>query len=247
MAQMNFDASQVKPQEAFEPLPAGWYNGQIVASELKPTKNNDGTYLQMEIQVLDGACAGRKVFDRVNLANPNPVAAEIGQRRLSAYCYATGVLMLQDSQQLHGIPFKLRVSVRTDSTGQYDPSNDVKAVKHISEAVPGAAAAPSFAPPAAASAPSWTPPQAAQQAPQQQFAPPAGPPSFVPQQAPQIAPQAAPPWSPPQQQVAPPQWTPPQPAPQQAPAPQFVPLTLVPPQQAPQGQPSQTPPWAQKR
>lgn len=145
MASLSFDASTVDPQQSFEPIPADWYNMMITESELKPTKNNDGAYLSMTLKVIDGQYAGRVVFDRLNLQNKNPVAVEIAYKMLSAYCHATGVIQVQDSQQLHGIPFKARVVVKTDSSGQYDPSNEIKAVKHINEQV-GTVAAPQTQP-----------------------------------------------------------------------------------------------------
>lgn len=226
MAQLNFDARQVDPQQSFEPIPAGWYNMMIVESEMKPTSNGQGAYLQLTLKVVDGQYAGRQVFDRLNLQNPNPVAVEIAYRRLSAYCHATGVIQVQDSQQLHGIPFKARVSVRTDSTGQYEPSNEIKAVKHINEET-GTTAAP------AQQAPAQQFPQQGfqqpQQAPQQQWQqPPAQQPQFqqpAPQQAPAQGGTPVPPWM--QGQQAPAQAT--QPAPQAAPA------------------AGPTPPWAQAR
>lgn len=218
MAQLNFDARQVDPQQSFEPIPAGWYNMMIVESAMKPTSNGQGAYLQLSLKVVDGQYAGRQVFDRLNLQNQNPVAAEIAYKRLSAYCHATGVIQVQDSQQLHGIPLKARVTVRTDSTGQYDPSNEIKAVKHINEET-GTTAAPAqqgFQAPA-------------QQAPQQGFQqPPAQQPQFqqpAPQQAPAQGGAQTPPWM----------------QGQQAPA-EAAQLT---PQQAPAA--GQTPPWAQPR
>lgn len=197
MAQLNFDARQVDPQQSFEPIPAGWYNMMIVESEMKPTSNGQGAYLQLSLKVVDGQYAGRQVFDRLNLQNQNPVAAEIAYKRLSAYCHATGVIQVQDSQQLHGIPLKARVSVRTDSTGQYDPSNEIKAVKHINEET-GTTAAPAQqgfqAPPQQAPAPQQFQQPAPQQAPAQAAQP-------DPQQAPQAAPAAGPtpPWAQPRQ------------------------------------------------
>lgn len=140
MAQLNFDANNVSPDESFEAIPAAWYNFMITESENKATKNGDGSYLQLTLKVMDGQYAGRLVFDRLNLQNPNPVATEIGYKRLSAYCHATGILQVQDSSQLHGIPFKGRVVIKTDSTGAYDPSNEIKAVKNINETVAGAPA-----------------------------------------------------------------------------------------------------------
>lgn len=232
MSQLNFDARQVAPQQTFDPVPAGWYNFMIVESEMKPTSNGQGAYLQLTLKIVDGAHAGRQVFDRLNLQNQNPVASEIAYRRLSAYCHATGVIQVQDSQQLHGIPFKGRVSVRTDSSGQYDPSNEVKAVKHINEDT-GASAAPA----------TWAPPAQAAQ-------PPAGPP---PGWAPPA--QASATWAPPQVAAgvapAPATWAPPQAAP--APASVAAPTPAAPapaPAAAPPWQPSAgaqlgAPPWAQ--
>lgn len=188
MAQLNFDARQVDPQQSFEPIPAGWYNMMIVESEMKPTSNGQGAYLQLTLKVVDGQYAGRQVFDRLNLQNPNPIAVEIAYRRLSAYCHATGVIQVQDSQQLHGIPFKARVSIRTDSTGQYEPSNEVKAVKHINEdtGTTAAPAQPGFQQPPQQQ---WQQPPA-QPFQQPQFQQPA--PQQAPAQAAQSAPQAAP-------------------------------------------------------
>lgn len=229
MSQLNFDARQVDPQQSFEPIPAGWYNMMIVESEMKPTSNGQGAYLQLSLKVVDGQYAGRQVFDRLNLQNQNPVAVEIAYKRLSAYCHATGVIQVQDSQQLHGIPLKARVSVRTDSTGQYDPSNEIKAVKHINEET-GTTAAPAQQ---GFQAPAQQFPQQGfqqpQQAPQQQWQQPPAQQAPAPQQFQQPAQQ--------------PQFQ--QPAPQQAPAQATQPA----PQQAPQAAPAAgpTPPWAQAR
>ena len=252
MAQLNFDARQVDPQQSFEPIPAGWYNMMIVGSEMKPTSNGQGAYLQLSLKVVDGQYAGRQVFDRLNLQNQNPVAAEIAYKRLSAYCHATGVIQVQDSQQLHGIPLKARVSVRTDSTGQYDPSNEIKAVKHINEETGTTAAPPQqgfqappqqgfqqpqfpqqgFQQPQQAPQQQWQQPPAQQAPAPQQFQQPAQQPQFqqpAPQQAPAQGGAPTPPWM--QGQQAPAQAT--QPAPQQAP-------------QAAQAA-GPTPPWAQAR
>ena len=179
--QQPFDANTVKPQEAFEPLPAGWYNARVINSEAKPTKDNKSGYLQLDLEIIDGEQRGRKVFDRLNLWNQGDnkeKTCEIAQRQLSAYCHATGVFILQDSNQLHGIPLKIKLAIR-QSEG-FDPTNDVKAVKHIQDGgtptaapvlasvppvpfgqnpslPPQPAQAPAFAPPAAAPAMPWQP------------------------------------------------------------------------------------------
>ena len=48
-----FDASQINPNLGFDPIPAGKHLGIIVASEMKPTRNGKGEYLQFEIDILD--------------------------------------------------------------------------------------------------------------------------------------------------------------------------------------------------
>ena len=69
MAQLNFDARDVDPQSNFDPIPAGWYKAMITESELKQTRNGQGNYLQLTLQVLDGQHAGRHLWDRLNLMN----------------------------------------------------------------------------------------------------------------------------------------------------------------------------------
>lgn len=234
--QQPFDASTVKPQEAFEPVPEGWYILAIRNSEAKPTKDNESGYLVLELEVLEGEHKGRKVFDNLNLWNKSVQASEIAQRQLSAYCHATGVLVLNDSTQLHGIPLKAKLGIKADPG--YDPRNVVKTVKHIQEPTPGAQqpATPPFGQnPSLPAIPAPMP-----QAPSG-FAPQPAPfaaPSMPPQQQ---QPANNPPWSQPVQQ-------PQQPAPQQfPPTQQFAPQVpaqapTFPPQQAPVAS-SPVPPW----
>jgi hypothetical protein len=72
----------------------------ITDTEEKPTKSQTGSYLQLMIEVIEGQYAGRKVFDRLNLKNPNSVAVEIAQRSLSSICRAIGVTNPKDSSDL---------------------------------------------------------------------------------------------------------------------------------------------------
>jgi hypothetical protein len=152
MAQLNFNAADVPPNDVLEAIPAGWYNVMIDYSETKPTKNGRGSYLELSLKVLDGPYAGRKVFDRLNLQNDNAQAVEIAYRQLSAYCHATGVIQVQDSQQLHGIPFMAKIAIETDSTGQYEPSNKVKTAKKLEGAAVASGPLPNFPRPTAGGA-----------------------------------------------------------------------------------------------
>lgn len=133
MASLNFNASTVEPTQSYEPLPEDWYLVIMTKSEMKPTKDGDGAYLETELTVQEGPMKGRKIFYRLNIKNKNPVAQEIAYRQLSAICHAVGVIQVEDSQQLHGLPFKVKVIIRKDESGRYDPSNEVKAIKSANE------------------------------------------------------------------------------------------------------------------
>lgn len=127
MAGINFNAQDVAPQQAFENLAPGWYTAMIVESELKPTQAGTGSYLEITIEVVaPQQFAGRKLWDRLNLNNPNEKAVEIAYQTLSAICHATGVIQVQDSQQLHNIPMDVKVGM-SKVTEQYpEPRNEVK-------------------------------------------------------------------------------------------------------------------------
>lgn len=141
-----FNAAEVEPQDSFEPLPAGWYPVMITDSEFKPTKAGTGQYLQLEYQVIEGEYEGRRVWDRLNLNNPNTTAVEIAQRALSAICRAVGVLTPSDSTELHDRPFEVKLSVKP-AKGEYEPTNEVKGYR----AIGGAEEAAPTAPPSTAS------------------------------------------------------------------------------------------------
>jgi uncharacterized protein DUF669 len=119
-----FDATTVEPNKPFEPLPPGRYLVQIVNSEMRPTKDGMGQLLWLELDVLEGEYAGRKLFDRLNLVNANPTTVEIAQRTLSAICHATGKMQVDDSEQLHLIPLIADVKVQPPKNG-YDASNSL--------------------------------------------------------------------------------------------------------------------------
>lgn len=146
-----FDASAVEPFAAYEVLPPGKYLAQIVNSEMRVTKDGNGQYLYLEIDVLEGPYAGRKLFDRLNLVHMNPEVSELAKRTLSAICRAVGKLQVSDSDQLHLIAFIADVRVRPPK-GQYGESNSIRYLPRAPQS--GVAPAPTAAPaPAPASAP----------------------------------------------------------------------------------------------
>ena len=147
-----FDASAVEPSN-YDVLPAGKYLAQIIASEMRATKDGNGQYLYLELDILDSQHAGRKLFDRLNLVNANLDAVQMAQRTLSSICRAVGKWQVSNSEQLHLIPLIADVRVRPPK-GMYGESNSVRYLPRT----PAAANAASFAPaPPTAQAPAAHP------------------------------------------------------------------------------------------
>lgn len=159
-----FDATQVDPSRDVEPIPSGEYLVHIIDSDMKPTKNGTGQYLELAYEVAEGPYKGRKLWARLNLVNQNSKAVEIAQRDLSAICHATGQMQVTDSQQLHYKPHVVRVEyIKADGVKSQRDSNEIKAYKRA-EGYAAPAQAPAFnqppgqafqAPQPAASAPPW--------------------------------------------------------------------------------------------
>jgi hypothetical protein len=129
MALLNnpFDPSAVVAESNYEPLPSGEYVGEILDSTIKDTKSGSGQYIELKIRISDGQYEGRQIFDRLNFLNANPKAQEIGQRQLKNLCEACGIKgALEDTQDLHGHLFGMRLGIEQDKTGQYGPRNSVK-------------------------------------------------------------------------------------------------------------------------
>lgn len=116
-----FDANTVDPTSSFDPIPKADYLLIITESGFKPTKANDGEYLQFSLEVMEGEHKGRILFDRLNLKNSNETAVKIAQSTLSAVCHATGVMKPKDSSELHNKPMMVSVGVeeRKDKPGSF--------------------------------------------------------------------------------------------------------------------------------
>ena len=131
----SFDASQVEPKGDYRPVPPGEYKVQITSSEFCQTSTGNGHQLKLELEILEGDQAGRRLYDRLNLDNPNAQAVEIAQRTLSAICHAVGKLSVQDSEELHMLPMIAVVVVKPERTGRdgrtYSASNEIKTYKGL--------------------------------------------------------------------------------------------------------------------
>ena len=125
MAIINFNANDVEPSKAFDPIPAGKYIAVITDSEMKETRAGTGRYLQLEFEITDGEYAGRKLWSRLNIENQNAEAVRLARADLSAICRAVNVLTPSDSIDLHNLPLVIKVHCRKDkNTGEI--TNDIR-------------------------------------------------------------------------------------------------------------------------
>ena len=125
MAIINFNANEVEPSKAFDPIPAGKYIAVITDSEMKETRAGTGRYLQLEFEITDGEYAGRKLWSRLNIENQNAEAVRLARADLSAICRAVNVLTPSDSIDLHNLPLVIKVHCRKDkNTGEI--TNDIR-------------------------------------------------------------------------------------------------------------------------
>lgn len=136
----NFDANNVDPSVALDPIPAGKYIAVITETEMKPTKTVGGKYLQLTFQVLDGEYKGRLVWARLNLENKNEMTVKIARGELSAICRAVGVMAPKDSVELHNVPIEISVGLKKrDDNGEF--TNVIKGyAKKGGSAIAGGAA-----------------------------------------------------------------------------------------------------------
>lgn len=115
----------VEGSQSFDPIPAGVYDMEVVASDVVPTKNGKGTMLKLELVVTSGEYESRRVWANLNIVNESVKAQEIGQRQLSDLCRACGLAAVPgESEEFHGIPIRVNVGVETDP--QYGAKNVVK-------------------------------------------------------------------------------------------------------------------------
>ena len=148
MAKVHFDISTYEaPKSDYDPLPKGEYMAMVTESQMKVTKAGTGEYLALTMQIIEGKYADRKIWENLNLHNPNEVAENIARANLKAVSEACGFAELDDTDQHNDIPFILVLDIdRKDPT-----RNRVMGYKRA-----GASAAPSsFAQASATAAKPW--------------------------------------------------------------------------------------------
>lgn len=159
MAILNLNPAEFQNLEApreYTILPAGEYQMQIVQSDLRATQKGNGHYLWLEFDILKGPAPDgqRKLWDRLNIDNPNEQTRKIANQALLAISQAAGFTFPpQDSEQLHFKPIKVVIKHKENREGKLEARPSYYPI-NASAAAP-AASAPAAAPAATAGAKPW--------------------------------------------------------------------------------------------
>jgi hypothetical protein len=148
MAKFDFNAASVEPMQSrsFDPLPKGDYEMMIVKSDVKATQAGTGHYIELEMHVLGGEHSGRRIWERLNIDNPNKTAQDISQAALAALCHAVNVPDMSETEQLHDIPFVAHIEI-----DKKDPTRN-RVMGYVGTTAPAPKSAPAVKPAAAAPA-----------------------------------------------------------------------------------------------
>ena len=131
-----FNSNEHEKMDDYTAIDAGNYPAMIHRSEMKDTKAKKegrariGSYLELRFRILSGKFKNRVVFARLNLVNENPVAVELANKELATICEAAGKVVIEDSQELHGIPMTISVT-KTPATANSPERNEIKGYHRI--------------------------------------------------------------------------------------------------------------------
>lgn len=166
MALLNFvDLSNVTERREYTPLPAGFYQMQVIDSLVKETKSGTGEYLELQMEIMDGEFAGRKYWERLNLWNQSEKAVDIAKQTYLGLLKAQGkATATGNSEDLHFVPMMVQIKLqRNNKTGQLEniavylsgeAAEKAFAQLSVGHKAPARAAAPVSAT-ASAGAPPW--------------------------------------------------------------------------------------------
>ena len=148
----NFDARAVEPPKSYEPIPANWYKVVVASAEERATKAMTGSYIRLELEVIEGEYAGRRVYENLNTENENQTTKDIAIRQFGSLCRAIQTFTLRDLSDLYNKPFMAKVGIKPARDG-YEASNRINQYAALDGS--DTAAAPPVAAPKAASTPPW--------------------------------------------------------------------------------------------
>lgn len=128
MPQFQFNAQGIDPHYGggSPGLPAQ-INGQsvrhpvvITATALKPTKDQQGGFMEIVMTAIDGPSKGVEQVDRLNLQNKSAEAVRIANQQLAAYLAVMGMYSFNATEEMHNKPFLIETKQRNDNANSFE-------------------------------------------------------------------------------------------------------------------------------
>ena len=142
---ISFTEQEIAEAGKYDLIPAGNYVAQVIKSELKQNANGNGNRLSLYFQIIEGELRGRTLYQDITIRNTNETAMKIGREQMAEIAKACNLTKIGDSSEIHNVPMQIRVAIREDKTGQYDPRNEIR--KFASHGAAANRPAGGFAPP----------------------------------------------------------------------------------------------------
>lgn len=138
-----FNAAAVEPTQDFQPMKAGTYKAIINSSSLEQAKTGSGTNLVLEFKIVDGEYKNRTLKQWLCVQHSSQQTQEIAQRNFSAICHAVNQMQVTTTEQLHGKPMLVRISLEPDNRDPEKLQNRIKSYMSLQK--PAAQAEPALA------------------------------------------------------------------------------------------------------
>lgn len=125
--------------DGFSLIPKGRYRAIVSKATEKETNSGTGRYVELEITIQGPTHEGRKVWDRLNLENPNPKAVAIARKAMTALCLAVGLPSgFDEPSDLCDKMFEVNIAIEKSKDAAFPDKNKVASyVKPEAAAAPG--------------------------------------------------------------------------------------------------------------
>jgi hypothetical protein len=118
----------------FELIPVGSYVAEIIDAELAQPRSGDGCMLKLTWKITEGDYEGRQLWQTLCYQHSNLQTQTIARRTLKDLCTAFDINeQVKDPDVFKHKPARIRVSVESDKSGQYDDQNRIRRVKALTD------------------------------------------------------------------------------------------------------------------
>lgn len=125
------NSEENQSQGGFEVLPADDYVCVLKKSEWKDAKKEGNRFIYMEFVVVEGEYKGGVFIERMNLVNSNSTAVRIANGKMNQLCAACLLSDIEDTDELHGIPVMLTVTINPNDDNDFAAQNEIKKFSNV--------------------------------------------------------------------------------------------------------------------